>query len=114
VKARLNYLEIPVRDIATSQAFFATIFGEPMTSYGPDYFATQGREVDIGLQSDPAEASAAPLPIFQVDDLEAALALAKEAGGVVTRPIFAFPGGQRFHVREPSGNELAFWTPLEE
>jgi predicted enzyme related to lactoylglutathione lyase len=26
---------------------------------------------------------------------------------VVTRPIFAFPGGRRFHFRDPAGNEIA-------
>ncbi|MEP6967914.1 MAG: VOC family protein, partial [Pseudomonadota bacterium] len=25
-------------------------------------------------------------------------------------PIFAFPGGRRFHFRDPSGNELAVWS----
>jgi predicted enzyme related to lactoylglutathione lyase len=28
------------------------------------------------------------------------------AGGEVTVPIFAFPGGRRFHFRDPAGNEL--------
>ena len=32
------------------------------------------------------------------------------AGGVVTRPIFSFPGGRRFHFTDPAGNELAVWT----
>ena len=29
------------------------------------------------------------------------------AGGRLVRPIFAFPGGRRFHVLDPSGNEIA-------
>jgi len=28
---------------------------------------------------------------------------------VLTRDIFAFPGGRRFHFREPGGCELAVW-----
>jgi uncharacterized protein len=32
------------------------------------------------------------------------------AGGRVVRPIFAFPGGRRFHFQDPSGNELAVWS----
>jgi predicted enzyme related to lactoylglutathione lyase len=31
------------------------------------------------------------------------------AGGDIIRPIFSFPGGRRFHFRDPSGNELAVW-----
>jgi predicted enzyme related to lactoylglutathione lyase len=42
-------------------------------------------------------------------DLEAALAAVEQAGGTITRPIFAFPGGRRFHFREPSGNEMAVY-----
>ena len=38
---------------------------------------------------------------------ETALNAVEAAGGVITRPIFAFPGGRRFHFRDPSGNELA-------
>jgi hypothetical protein len=29
------------------------------------------------------------------------------AGGRITLPIFAFPGGRRFHFTDPAGNELA-------
>jgi uncharacterized protein len=41
--------------------------------------------------------------------LEAALAAVQRAGGRISKPIFPFPGGQRFHFRDPSGNELAAW-----
>jgi predicted enzyme related to lactoylglutathione lyase len=33
----------------------------------------------------------------------------KAAGGVITRPIFSFPGGRRFHFRDPGGNELGVY-----
>ena len=29
---------------------------------------------------------------------------------VITQPPFTFPGGRRFHFREPGGNELAVWS----
>jgi predicted enzyme related to lactoylglutathione lyase len=29
---------------------------------------------------------------------------------LITREIFSFPGGRRFHFRDPSGNELAIWS----
>jgi predicted enzyme related to lactoylglutathione lyase len=31
------------------------------------------------------------------------------AGGAITTPAFDFPGGRRFHFREPGGVELAVW-----
>jgi predicted enzyme related to lactoylglutathione lyase len=38
------------------------------------------------------------------------LARVTGAGGTITKPIFAFPGGRRFHFTDPSGNELAVWS----
>jgi predicted enzyme related to lactoylglutathione lyase len=105
--ARLNYVELPVKDTATAKAFYEQAFGWSMTEFGPSYAATTSGDTDVGLQGDPAEASAAPLPVIDVDDLEEALAAVERAGGRICRPIFAFPGGRRFHFLDPSGNELA-------
>jgi predicted enzyme related to lactoylglutathione lyase len=32
------------------------------------------------------------------------------AGGEMVKPIFSFPGGRRFHFRDPAGNEMAVWS----
>ena len=32
------------------------------------------------------------------------------AGGDIVKPIFSFPGGRRFHFKEPCGNEFAVWS----
>jgi len=108
--ARLNYVELPVGDVAGSKAFFETAFGWSLTAFGPGYAATEGRGCDIGLNGDPDDGTSAPLAVIETDDLEAALGSVEAAGGTVTRPIFAFPGGRRFHFREPSGNELAIYV----
>jgi predicted enzyme related to lactoylglutathione lyase len=105
--ARLSYCELPVRDIAAARSFYERAFGWALTQYGPSYAATTSGDTDIGLQGDANEATAAPLPVIQVDDLEAALGAVEAAGGILLRPIFAFPGGRRFHFRDPAGNELA-------
>jgi hypothetical protein len=105
--ARLNYVELPVTDIGAAKSFYEAAFGWSMTAFGPTYAATLTGDTDIGLQGDAAEASKAPLPVIEVADLEAALAAVEQAGGRIVRPIFAFPGGHRFHFLDPSGNELA-------
>jgi hypothetical protein len=105
--ARLNYVELPVSDTGTARAFYEAAFGWSLTDFGPTYAATLTGDTDIGLQGDPAEAARAPLPVIDVADLEAALAAVESAGGRIVRPIFAFPGGRRFHFLDPSGNELA-------
>ena len=56
----------------------------------------------------------APLPVVRVDDLDAAFDAVTKAGGVIAKPIFAFPGGRRFHFIDPSGSELAAWEAAPE
>jgi predicted enzyme related to lactoylglutathione lyase len=108
--ARLNYVELPAGDVGSAKAFYEAAFGWSLTLFGPTYAATVTGDTDIGLQGDPAEATKAPLPVIDVADLEAALAAVEAAGGRIVRPIFAFPGGRRFHFLDPSGNELAAVT----
>jgi hypothetical protein len=49
------------------------------------------------------------LIVIFVDDLKQTEQRIKDAGGVITKEIFSFPGGSRFHFRDLSGNELAAW-----
>lgn len=107
MKARLNYVELPAARIRETKAFYEAAFGWSLTDFGPTYACTMTGDTDIGLQGDMPAAPAAPLPVIEVDDLEAALAAVEKAGAAITVPIFAFPGGRRFQFRDPSGNELA-------
>lgn len=104
---RINYVELPASSFAASAKFYADAFGWSLTLFGPTYACTMTGDVDLGLQGDIPEATKAPLPVIDVDDLEASLATVQKAGATIVRPIFAFPGGRRFHFRDPSGNELA-------
>jgi predicted enzyme related to lactoylglutathione lyase len=105
--ARPNFIELPAREFERSKAFYERVFAWHLTEFGPTYACTMTGDVDIGLQGDSREASAAPLPVICVDDLDAALAAVILAGGTIVKPIFSFPGGRRFQFRDPSGNELA-------
>lgn len=104
---RINFIELPARDLPATQAFYAQAFAMQMTAFGPTYACTLTGDVDLGLQADTSEATRAPLPVIQVDDLDATLAAVTAAGARIIVPIFSFPGGRRFHFVDPSGNELA-------
>jgi predicted enzyme related to lactoylglutathione lyase len=103
--ARLNYLELPVGATDPAKAFYAAALGWRFTDYGPDYAATTSGDTDVGLDADTTLTTL--LPVIEVDDLEATLAAVEAAGGAVVQPIFAFPGGRRFHFRDPDGHVLA-------
>ena len=112
---RIDYVELPsVTAHELTRAFYGKAFGWVFTDFGADYAATTGGDVDLGLNGQPDEALAAPLPIIRVEDLEQALEAVVKAGGTVARPIFAFPGGRRFHFIDPAGSELAVWQSAVE
>ena len=107
--ARINFIELPARNLGAAKSFYADVFGWSLTDYGPSYSCTVSGDVDLGLQGNSTDATAAPLTVIAVDDLDGALAAVEKAGGKITRPIFSFPGGRRFHFTDPNGNELAAW-----
>jgi predicted enzyme related to lactoylglutathione lyase len=108
---RIDYVELPSATAhELTRAFYAKAFGWEFANYGPTYSATTNGVTDVGLQGDPSEALSAPLPVIRADDLDAVFEAVTEAGGVIAKPIFAFPGGRRFHFIDPGGNELAVWS----
>lgn len=104
---RISYIELPVTDVAGQRDFYSNAFGWNFTDFGPDYSAMTTGDVDLGLNGSDDHATPGILPIVEVKaDLEGALDKVVAAGGTVTLPIFAFPGGRRFHFRDPQGHEL--------
>lgn len=108
-----NYIELPAIDISAMKAFYTAAFGWNYVDYGPNYAAITGAGVDGGFDGDAGArgpSNQGVLVILQSDDLEASEQLVIKAGGVISVPIFSFPGGRRFHFIDPSGNELGVWT----
>ena len=109
---KLDYIEFPSTDRAATSAFFNAAFGWGMISYGPDYDALTDAGIDGGIDQ-AAEKVAATMAIVRTDDLDAAERRVISAGGTITRPQFDYPGGRRFHFREPGGNEMAVYISKE-
>jgi predicted enzyme related to lactoylglutathione lyase len=107
----LDYVEFTVHDLAEAKRFYTAAFGWAFTDYGPAYAGIQGADREVGgLTEAETPRTGGPLVILYSDDLEASLRAVEAAGGTVSTPPFAFPGGRRFHFRDPSGNELAVWA----
>ncbi|MCB1367894.1 MAG: VOC family protein [Rhodobacteraceae bacterium] len=108
---RINYIEFAVSDIARAKAFYGAAFGWRFTDYGPTYC-----EFDDGHMKGGFDASVSvrpdggPLVVLYGDDLAELAKAVKDAGGRITQPVFAFPGGRRFHFSDPDGYELAVWS----
>ncbi len=106
-KTLISYIELPSTDVTASKNFYGPLFGWTFEDFGPDYAAFAEAGLDGGFNGDAADRTKAPLVVLETDDLEQTLAQIEARGGAITRPIFSFPGGRRFHFTDPSGNELA-------
>jgi predicted enzyme related to lactoylglutathione lyase len=109
---KLNYVEFAAEDLPATKAFFQAAFNWTFADYGSEYIAFSNEGLDGGFyKADMASTTdkGGALLVFYSSQLEATLAKVEKAGGKVNKPIFAFPGGRRFHFIEPSGNEFAVW-----
>ena len=112
---KINYVEYPAKDIAATKRFFEVAFGWSFVDYGPEYAAFSNQGLDGGFfKSELASTSdrGAALIVFYSQDMESTQAKIQSAGGAISKTIFSFPGGRRFHFIEPSGNEFAVWSDL--
>ncbi len=107
---RIDYIEFPATDIGETKRFYETVLGWQFTDYGPDYTSFSDGRLYGGFTTGGEVAGKGPLVVLYATDLEAMLKRVLSAGGDVTQEIYEFPGGRRFHFRDPSGNELAIWT----
>jgi len=109
----IDYIEMPSRDLAATKSFFAALFGWTFQDYGPDYagfddgrmtggFFTSEKTMDVSGGS--------PLIVFYHADLKMMCTKVVDLNGEITKDIFEFPGGHRFHFRAPGGGEFAIWS----
>ena len=109
----VDYLEMPSTNLAATKDFFTILFGWSFQDYGPDYAAfDDGRMTGGFFASDSTStvAKGAPLVVFYSAELEKMLNDVSRLGGKITREIFEFPGGRRFHFEAPGGGEFAIWS----
>lgn len=108
----IDYVELSAPNLDAARAFYAAAFGWGFNDYGPAYAGIRGPDADGpeagGLAVD---GPASPLVILYSDDLDATLRAVVAAGGTIVNGPYDFPGGRRFHFVDPSGNELAVWSP---
>ena len=112
---KINYVELPARDIEATKNFFTQVFGWSFVDYGPEYTAFSDEGIDGGFfQSDlySSTENGSALIVFYSEDLERTQAKIEGAGGSIIKPIFSFPGGRRFHFSDPNGNEYAVWSDI--
>ena len=110
---KINYVEFGSQHIEETKSFFSSVFGWEFQDFGPDYTAFTNQGLDGGFfrsELSSTTNNGGALIVLYSEDLEATLAKVEQNGGIIVKPVFAFPGGRRFHFQEPGGNELAVWS----
>lgn len=107
---RIDYIEFPVHDPAVAKRFYTEVFGWTCQDWGPDYVSFEDGRLTGGWRGGETPVPGGPLVILYATDLAATEARIVAAGGTITVPTFPFPGGRRFHFRDPCGHDLAVWS----
>ena len=111
----IDYVEIPVTDLPRTRAFFEAMFGWEFQEWGDDYVSFSDGRLNGGMcRADAAAPATGVLLVFYSEDLERDVARVQELGGTISREIFSFPGGRRFHFVDPAGTEFAIWSEVAE
>ncbi len=113
---KINYVELPAKDMNAIKSFFSRSFGWSFVDYGPDYTAFSHQGLDGGFYRSDLKSTTekgAALIIFYSKELEKSQSKIEAAGGRIIKAIFEFPGGRRFHFADPHGNEYAVWSDIQ-
>ncbi|GAA1482682.1 VOC family protein [Gordonia sinesedis] len=113
----IDYIEINTDDLPASVAFYERAFGWTFNDYGGQYAGIRnpnGEGEVGGLNPGQPGGPGGPLVQLYSDDLAASEEAVIAAGGQIVVPAFGFPGGRRFHFRDPAGNVLGVWTAVED
>jgi predicted enzyme related to lactoylglutathione lyase len=106
----INYVEFQASDLAAIKQFYQSSFSWKFTDYGLEYIAFSESGLDGGFFKSDVTVKNGALIILYHEDLAQIQHKIIEAGGQISKDIFSFPGGKRFHFLDPAGNELAVWS----
>jgi len=113
------HIEIPVSNTKTDSAFYANALGWKLqtdATYDYTQFSAEGGPGGGFASTDPSSPTPGvigkPLIYLASDDIDASLAAVEAHGGKTVQPKMEIPHvGWFAHFTDPSGNQLAFFTP---
>ena len=109
----IDYVEFAAEELAIVKAFYAKAFAWEFQDWGETYVSFSGAGLEGGFRGGETPQPGGPLVILYAENLEASEKNVVDAGGEITER-HDFPGGRRFHFRDPAGNVLGVWTITEE
>ncbi len=106
----INYIEFKAHDLEKIKTFYQKAFGWTFTDYGSNYIAFSHSGLEGGFEKTDKPILNGALVVLYHTSLDDCIKNIENAGGTISVATFSFPGGKRFHFKDPSGNELAVWV----
>jgi len=106
----ITYVEFKANDLEKIKSFYNSSFGWDFTDYGPTYVSFSESGLMGGFEKTESEIKNGALIVLYHTNLQSIKNKIIDSNGTISKDIFSFPGGQRFHFIDPSGNELAVWS----
>ena len=106
----INYVEFKAYDLEKIKSFYMSVFDWTFTDYEPSYTAFLESGLAGGFEKTENKIVNGSLIVLYHKNLDFIKNRIIKANGKITKDIFPFPGGHRFHFLDPSDNELAVWS----
>jgi len=106
----IDYIEFKANDLEATKTFYSQAFGWTFKDYGPTYVSFKNSGIEGGFEKTEDTIVNSVLVVLYHPDISGIKYKIVDLGGRISKEIFSFPGGRRFHFLDPSGNELAVWT----
>ncbi len=107
---RIDYIEFKASDLESVKDFYSKAFGWVFTDYGPTYTSFTESGIEGGFEKYDGKITNGVLIVLYHENLQEIQSKIIKSNGIISKAIFSFPGGRRFHFIDPAGNELAIWS----
>jgi len=106
----ITYIEFKTSDLKQTKEFYKKTFDWEFKDYGDTYASFSESGVYGGFEQSDKEITNGALVVIYSKDLDFTKKTVVKNGGKISKEIFEFPGGKRFHFIDPTGNELGVWS----
>ncbi len=110
----ISYIEIPALDIDKMKHFYGEAFGWTFEDIGIGFVSFSNAGIEGGFTKVyEASTRGGPLVVLKSKELAVTEVAIRNLGAEIVG-YFDFPGGERFHFIDPTGNEIAVWFKADE
>ncbi len=106
----ISYIEISVHNISKAKEFYNKVFDWEFTDYGDEYTSFKSGTINGGFTKSDKSIPEGILIVLYHENLNEVKEKISRYEGKISKEIFEFPGGKRFHFIDTNGVEMAVWS----